>query len=206
MQPSQYVSLLTFRYTNPSRYEDDSRVEPDVQHHRDKLDEYDYHVGHEQHDSPATTYLPPSPYPQDAEHSDYDHHDVYEEESDRLPHQPVINRGYVAESVTMYQHQSELTSTQHERDYTDEEDNDHDVGQDGAMYTALYDSSDNEEASPMYSQESTINPFEHIPNPEKDWLIAQERERQRIASRHKLGIVGYGSIRFALYQHLCLIE
>ncbi|KAK3822163.1 MAG: hypothetical protein JOS17DRAFT_322258 [Linnemannia elongata] len=169
------------------QYENDSRVETDGQHHRDKLDERDSHVGHEQHDSPAT----PPPYSQDAEHGDYDQHDVYEEESNRLPHQPVINRGYVAESVTMYQRQSQPTNTQH-GDYTDEEDSDHDVGQDDTIYTALYDSSDNEEASPMYSQESTINPFEHIPNPEKDWLIAQERERQRIASRHKLGIVGRG--------------
>lgn len=190
-----YVSLLTFRYINPSRYENDSRVETDGQHHRDKLDERDSHVGHEQHDSPAT----PPPYSQDAEHGDYDQHDVYEEESNRLPHQPVINRGYVAESVTMYQRQSQPTNTQH-GDYTDEEDSDHDVGQDDTIYTALYDSSDNEEASPMYSQESTINPFEHIPNPEKDWLIAQERERQRIASRHKLGIVGYGSIHLRCFN------
>lgn len=192
-----YVSLLTFRYICFSRHEDESRVEPDVEHHRDKRDEHDNHVGYEQHDSPgtppATSLIPPSPNSQDAEHSDHDHHDMYEEESDHLPRQPIINRGYVAESVTMIQHQS--TSTQQEGDYTDEEDSDHHVGQDDTMYTTLYDSSDNEDASPMYSQESSSNPFEHIPNPEEDWLIAQERERQRIASRHKLGIVGYGSIR-----------
>ncbi|KAF9537025.1 hypothetical protein EC957_009031, partial [Mortierella hygrophila] len=163
------------------QHEDESRAEPDEQHH-------DSHVGHEQHDSPrtppATSPIPHSPFSQNSEHSDYDYRD--------LSHQHIIHRGYIAESATMVQHQHQPTSTQEEGDYTDEEDSDHHVGQDDTMYTALYDNSDNEDASPMYSQESSINPFEHIPNPEKDWLIAQERERQRIASRHKLGIVGRG--------------
>ncbi|KAK5815567.1 hypothetical protein F5H01DRAFT_191529 [Linnemannia elongata] len=177
-------------------HEHESRVDPDVQHHRDQQNEHHNRLGYEQHDSPgtppATSNIPPSPYSQDAEHSDYDHRDVYEEKGDHLPHQPIINRGYVAESVAMIQHQSQPTSTQQESDYTDGEDSDHHVRQDDTMYTALYDSSDNEDASPMYSQESSINPFEYIPNPEEDWLIAQERERQRIASKHKLGIVGRG--------------
>ncbi|KAG9061685.1 hypothetical protein KI688_007266 [Linnemannia hyalina] len=163
------------------QHEDESRAESDEQHH-------DSHVGHEQHDSPrtppATSPIPHSPFSQNSEHSDYDYRD--------LSHQHIIHRGYIAESATMVQHQHQPASTQEDGDYTDEDDSDHHVGQDDTMYTALYDSSDNEDASPMYSQESSINPFEHIPDPEKDWLIAQERERQRIASRHKLGIVGRG--------------
>ncbi|KAG0371500.1 hypothetical protein BGX24_001577 [Mortierella sp. AD032] len=97
----------------------------------------------------------------------------------------------------MVQRTPRVTNTQQEdefrdyRDYTDEEDA-NDAGMDDTMYTAFYDDSDNEESSPLYSQEDSINPFEHIPNPEEDWLLAQERERQRIASKDKLGIVGRG--------------
>ncbi|KAF9142427.1 hypothetical protein BG015_000895 [Linnemannia schmuckeri] len=181
------------------QHDDESRVEPAVQYHHH---EHNNHVGYEQQDSPGTP--PPtspilsSPGSQAAEHSGHDHdrhdeHDAYEEEEDDfLPPQPIISRGYVAESVTMIQHHSQLTGAKQEGDYTDEEDNDHNVEQDDTMYTALYGSSDNEDASPMYGQESSLNPFEHIPNPQEDWLIAQERERQRVASRHKLGIVGRG--------------
>lgn len=186
------------------RHEDETRVEPTVQHYHDK------HIncaGYEQQDSagtpppnsPApTSPIPPSPYSQHAEYNEnnqHDQHDTYEDEDyDPLPPHLTINRGYVAESITMIQHPSQPTSSQQEGDYTDEEDDEDNVGQDDTMYTTLYDSSDNEEASPMYSQENSVNPFEHIPNPEEDWLIAQERERQRIASKHKLGIVGYVSL------------
>ncbi|KAF8946031.1 hypothetical protein BGZ47_001469 [Haplosporangium gracile] len=188
------------QYEHPSKYDDESRVEPDVQYHHHH--EHSNRAEYEQQEGPGTpppiSSISSSPDSQAAEHSGHDHdrqhqHDAYEEEEDDpLPPQPIINRGYVAESVTMIQHQSQPTGTQQEGDYTDEEDSDHNVEQDDTIYTALYDSSDYEDVSPMYSQESSLNPFEHIPNPEEDWLIAQERERQRIASRHKLGIVGRG--------------
>ncbi|KAG0295869.1 hypothetical protein BGZ96_010778 [Linnemannia gamsii] len=189
------------------QHEDETGVEPVEQHHHDEHINY---AGYEQQDSPGTpppnspastspaptSPIPPSPHSLRAEYNENDHHDQHdayeEEEHDLLPHHPTINRGYIAESIIMVQHPSQPTSSQQEGDYTDEEDDEHSVGQDDTMYTAMYESSDNEEASPMYSQGDTINPFEHIPNPEEDWLIAQERERQRIASKHKLGIVGRG--------------
>lgn len=195
-----YISLSTLSLLGTCRHEDETGIKPVAQHHHG---EHSNHGddGYEQQDSPGTppptspSSTSPSLHSQRVEYNDNDYHDQHdayeEEERDTLPPHPTINRGYVAESITMIQHQSQPTSSQQEGHYTDEEDDEHNVCQDDTMYTGLYDSSDNEEASPMYSQENSVNPFEHIPNPEEDWLIAQERERQRIASRHKLGIVGY---------------
>ncbi|KAG0272576.1 hypothetical protein BGZ95_011671 [Linnemannia exigua] len=98
------------------------------------------------------------------------------EEQGPFPPQPTINRGYTAEVTTStWAWEDDIRDY---RDYTDEE------------YTA---DSDNEESWPSNSQEDTSNPFEHVPNPEEDRRLAQERQQQRIACKDKLGVVVRGT-------------
>ncbi|KAF9130248.1 hypothetical protein BGW39_003298 [Mortierella sp. 14UC] len=171
------------------QHEDHAEAGPSVQHHYNEHNQ----LGTEQQDAPQTP-PPVSPTSPSRPQSNYQLN-AYEEEYDPLPEQPTINRGYIAEAVTMVQHPPRSAIARQNagfrdyRDYTDEEDAQN-IGQDDTMYTDFYDGidSDEEERSPLCSQEITINPFEHIPDPEKDWILAQERERQRIASKDKLGI------------------
>ncbi|KAG0272789.1 hypothetical protein BGZ95_011420 [Linnemannia exigua] len=180
------------QWSEYEQHEDQDEVGPSVQHHHDEHSQ----PGWEQQEGTQSPPSPTSPISSSRRRQDYQP-DACEEEHDPLPPQPTINRGYTSEAVTMVQHSPHAESTQRNyefrdyRDYTDEEDA-NDIAPDDAVYTALYDDSDNEESSPLYSQEDAINPFEHIPNPEEDWLLAQERQRQRIASKDKLGIVGRG--------------
>jgi len=156
------IAFLPPPFTTNRRHEGNASIEPSV-HHYDERD----------HDD------------------DEDHDDAYgdDEEDELLPPQPTIHRGYVSESIAMVQHRQHLTSTQQEGHVTDGED-EQDYGRDDTMYTALDENSDDEESSPLYSQETLNNPFQYVPDPEQDYLLMQERERQRIASRDKLGIVG----------------
>ncbi|KAK3841149.1 MAG: hypothetical protein J3R72DRAFT_446060 [Linnemannia gamsii] len=179
------------QWSEYEQHEDQAEAGPSVQHHYSERSQPRW----EQREGSQSPPPPVSPM-SSLRPGQYNQPDAYENH-DPLPPQPTINRGYTAEAITMVQRTPRVANTQREdefrdyRDYTDEEDA-NDAGMDDTMYTAFYDDSDNEESSPLYSQEDSINPFEHIPNPEEDWLLAQERERQRIASKDKLGIVGRG--------------
>ncbi|KAF9096235.1 hypothetical protein BGX23_011729 [Mortierella sp. AD031] len=177
-------------------YEDEERkdnvgIEPE-EHHYDEDDQAEWDQQEEGRQTPP----PPSPSPPPRTNYQYEgenDHDsgAYEDEDDSYPTQPVINRGYVSESIAMVQHRYNPINPSDGDDLNEEDDLD--GAQDDTMYTALDDDySDDEASSPLYSQEDLVNPFEYIPNPEEDRLLAEERERQRIASRDKLGIVGRG--------------
>ncbi|KAF9092082.1 hypothetical protein BGX29_010613 [Mortierella sp. GBA35] len=177
-------------------YEDEERkdnvgIEPE-EHHYDEDDQAEWDQQEEGRQTPP----PPSPSPPSRTNYQYEgenDHDsgAYEDEDDSYPTQPVINRGYVSESIAMVQHRYNPINPSDGDDLNEEDDLD--GAQDDTMYTALDDDySDDEASSPLYSQEDLVNPFEYIPNPEEDRLLAEERARQRIASRDKLGIVGRG--------------
>ncbi|KAF9910924.1 hypothetical protein EC991_005098 [Linnemannia zychae] len=180
------------QWDEPERHEELAKTGPSVHYHHDEHNQLGAEQqGDSQTPPPAS---PLSPRPQNNYQSN-----TYEERYDILPEQPTINRGYIAEAVTMVQHPPRSAISRQDdglrdyHDYSDEEDT-QDIGKDDTMYTDFYDGVDSgdEESSPLYSQEIANNPFEHIPDPEKDWILAQERERQRIASKDKLGIVGRG--------------
>ncbi|KAF9929383.1 hypothetical protein FBU30_001587 [Linnemannia zychae] len=155
--------------------------------HNDAQD-YDTYADNDDYEGNVLADDENDPYP-DEEYGDNSYADDEYEES--LPPQPTIHRGYTAESVTMVRHSSHIKGTR-QKDVDNNEDEDQDDEQDRTMYTVLDADSGDEHSSHVYSRENLDNPFKYIPNQERDWLDAQERERQRIECRNKLGIVGRG--------------